>query len=103
MGRSIVQDDEIELGQPFRVGEDVKLDDLVVLDRDAENGVDPAFRSDDDAGSAGSGDVRQIGERERGPATSRRVPAARAVKRAVVGPEDDVWVERFEQRWGRPM
>ena len=38
VGRSIVQDDEIELGQPFRVGEDVKLDDLVVLDRDAENG-----------------------------------------------------------------
>ena len=27
VGRSIVQDDEIELGQPFGVGEDVKLDD----------------------------------------------------------------------------
>ena len=36
--RSIVEDEEIELGQPLWVGEDVEIDDLVVLDRDAEDG-----------------------------------------------------------------
>ena len=33
---SILEDEEIELGKPFGVAEDIELDDLVVLVRDHE-------------------------------------------------------------------
>ena len=83
--RSIVEDDEIELGQPLGVGEDVEIDDLVVLDRDAEDGEhcppgrrrSRRRRSRVPAGRSAP-DLRTRAQ----PPPARLAPAAKAVRKA---------------------
>src|SRR4051794_8513296 len=64
-GASAVEDGEVELAQPVRVGEQVDLDDAGLGDREAGDGDRAAGRGDDESCRAvderGSREARQPG------------------------------------------
>src|SRR5215218_7373775 len=99
----IVELCEVELGDPLRVGEEVELDDLPVLDRHGADGEGLAVAERD--GSGGAVDERAPnGEVDAGPQERlagdclRPLNDVRCAGEAAVGPEHDVGVEHGDER-----
>src|SRR4051812_25148145 len=96
-------DREVELGDPFRVDEEVELDDLAVSDRpgadrersSAQEGDDPGRAVDEDTVHREVDTRPQLGLGRDGLGAPDMLREAGA---ATVDPKDDVWVEDGDER-----